>query len=84
MKKFIIFLLLILGFCLMSIFTIEKSDPFGLRDQPLDASFQEETQGRLRLTWQKSPYPCYYRVETYSKTTGRVEGEPSYHCSQVT
>ena len=79
LKKFFTFLLLITGLCLASIFAIEKDDPLGLRGQALDASFEEEPQGRLRLTWQKSPYPCRYRVDTYSKTTGRVEGAPEYH-----
>ncbi len=79
MKKFIIFLCLILGLCLMSIFAIERSAVFAWHDQPLAVSFQEDDAGHLRLTWEKFPYPCYYRVETYSQTTGRVEGEPAYH-----
>ena len=79
LKKFFVFLLLIAGLCLVSIFAIEKSDPLGLRGQALHASFHEEVQGRLRLTWKKSPYPCRYRIDTYTKTTGRVDGSPEYH-----
>ena len=77
MKKFIIFLCLILGLCLMSIFAIERSAVFAWHDQPLAVSFQEDDAGHLRLTWEKFPYPCYYRVETYSQTTGRAGVPPA-------
>ena len=77
--KFLAFLALILACVIAIIFVCEKTDPFGCKGQPLAASFVETENGRLRLTWEKLPYPCWYRVETYAKTTGRVEGEPEYH-----
>ena len=77
--KFLLFLVLIAGICLSFIFVLEKTDPWGRRDQPIAATFIEEEHGHLRLTWEKLPYPCWYRVETYAKTTGRITGEPEYH-----
>lgn len=77
--KFPAFLALIAVMCLALIFVIEKTDPWGRRDQPLAAEFVETERGHLRFTWEKLPYPCWYRVETFSKTTGRVDGEPEYH-----
>ena len=77
--KFLAFLALILACVIAIIFVCEKTDPLGREGQPLVASFAETENGRLRLTWEKLPYPCWYRVETYAKTTGRVEGEPEYH-----
>ena len=77
--KFLSFLALIAVMCLAFIFVLEKTDPWGRRDQPLAAEFVETERGHLRFTWEKLPYPCRYRVETFSKTTGRVEDAPEYH-----
>ena len=77
--KFLSFLALIAMLCLAFIFVMEKTDPFGRRGQPLAAEFVETERGHLRLSWEKLPYPCRYRVETFSKTTGRVDGTPEYH-----
>ncbi len=78
MKKFLLFAIIILSFTLVSIFVAEKTDVLGLQRQPLAVSFQEN-EGHLVLSWERLPYPCFYRIETYSKTTGLVEGEPELH-----
>ena len=78
MKKFFAFTLIILFFTIFCIYCTEKTDVLHLAELPMDISF-DETDGRLLLSWQRLPYPCFYEVETYSHTTGEVENEPAYH-----
>ena len=78
MKKFLLFAIIILSFTLMSIFVAEKTDVLGLQQKHLVADFKE-TDGHLVLSWERLPYPCFYRIETYSKTTGLVANEPDLH-----
>ena len=75
MKKFLLFTLIILGFTILSAYMAEKTDLMGLRSMEISASFDEQD-GKLTLSWDPLPYPCFYKVETYSPTTGLVEGEP--------
>ena len=75
MKKFFVFLFIIFTFTAATAFIAEKTDILGLRDLPLQSSFDEHD-GHIVLTWDPMPYPCYYKVETYAPTTGLVEGEP--------
>ena len=85
MKKFLLFTLIILSFTILSAYTAEKTDVLGLRSMEITASFNEED-GKLTLSWDPLPYPCFYKVETYSRTTGLVEGEPAqkYWGSNIT
>ena len=78
MKKFLLFAIIILSFTLLSIFVAEKTDVLGLQQKTLVAAFKE-TDGHLVLSWERLPYPCFYRIETYSKTTGLVANEPDLH-----
>lgn len=78
MKKFLLFTLIILSFTILSAFVAEKTDVLGLRSMTLSSSFDEQD-GKLVLSWDPLPYPCIYKVETYSPTTGLVEGEPAQH-----
>ena len=78
MKKFLILLLVTLGFTVLSAYMVEKTDVMGLRSMTLQASFDEHD-GHMVLSWDPLPYPCFYKVETYSPTTGLVEGEPAQH-----
>lgn len=78
MKKFLVFLFIIFSFTLLSLFVAEKTDLFGLQNMHLETFFDEHN-GHMVLSWDPLPYPCFYKVETYSKTTGLVEGEPEYH-----
>lgn len=50
----------------------------GLRAVPLRLNFTDVGNDRL-ISWNRLPYPCFYKVERLSKTTGLVEGEPAYH-----
>ena len=76
MKKFLLFTLIILGFTILSAYMAEKTDLLDLRSKELIASFDEQD-GKLTLSWDPLPYPCFYKVESYSPTTGLVEGEPA-------
>lgn len=78
MKKFIVFAFIILAFTILCIFFTEKTDVLGLRNLPFTASFSESN-GHMVLSWQRLPYPCFYKVEVLSKTTGMVKDEPAYH-----
>ena len=77
MKKFLIFALVIFLFTLLCIFFTEKTDVLSLRTIPFQASFAEDGT-HLLLSWKRLPYPCFYKVEWLSKTTGLLEGEPEY------
>lgn len=79
LKGFVLFVCIIFFCVLGSLYMIEKTDALGLNNRPLASSFHTLERGRLSLSWERLPYPCYYRVDTYSKTTGKVEGEPEYH-----
>lgn len=81
MKKFLLFTATILFFTLLSIFVMEKTDVLGLAERELSPTFQE-TNGRLLLSWKRLPYPCFYKIESYSRTTGLVADEPSSHLFQ--
>lgn len=76
MKKFLVFLFIIFSFTLLSLFVAEKTDLFGLQNMHLETSFDEHN-GHMVLSWDPLPYPCFYKVETYSKTTGLVEANPN-------
>ena len=78
MKKFLLFTFVIACFTVLSAFMAEKTDLLGLRDMTLQTSFDEQN-GHMILSWDPLPYPCFYKVDTYSRTTGLVEGEPEYH-----
>ena len=78
MKKFLLFTLIILSFTILSAFVAEKTDVLGLRSMTLSASFDEQD-GKLVLSWDPLPYPCIYKVDIYSPTTGLVDGEPAQH-----
>lgn len=75
---FFSFLTIICCFTILCIFLTEKTDLLGLKNYRVSASFTEEN-GDTLLSWSRYPYPCFYQVDTYYKTTGLVEGEPEYH-----
>lgn len=79
MKKFIAFACIILGFTILSIFVAEKTDVMGLSKIRLSTSFVTEPAGRLQLRWERLPYPCFYKVEAFSKTTDLLKEAPEYH-----
>lgn len=80
--KFIIFNAIIGIFTIVCIFFTEKTDVLGLQDLPVETVFTDEGNGKIILSWKRLPYPCFYRVETFTMNTGLVEGSPKYHSVQ--
>ena len=78
MKKFLLFTFIILSFTVLCAFLTEKTDVLGLRNIPFHPIF-ENRGDRIVISWKRLPYPCRYRIEALSKTTGLIEGEPEYH-----
>lgn len=79
MKKFLAFAFIISAFTVLGIFAAEKSDILGLKSIRMNFSFTENADGSLTLSWVPLPYPCFYKVEVFSHTTGLVPGAPKYH-----
>ena len=75
---FITFLLLTLCFTALCVFLTEKTDLFNLKNFKIEATFTEEN-GKMTMDWTRYPYPCFYKVDVYSKTTGKVPDSPEYH-----
>jgi len=77
MKHYFFFTGIIFLAVLGCIFGIERMDLLNLRQIDVTAQVQE-TDGNATLLWERLPYPCYYRVDTYLKTTGTVSDESIY------
>lgn len=77
MKHYFFFTAIIFLAVLGCIFTVEKTDLLNLRKTDITAEVHESG-GNSTLIWERLPYPCYYRIDTYIKTTGTVTGEPIY------
>ena len=79
MKKFIAFAIILSICTILNVFLVEKTDFFELANQKsLNVSFKEDN-GTVILEWEKLPYPCLYLVETFSKTTGLIPNEETFH-----
>ncbi len=86
MKKFIAFAFIIFSFTLLCIFVAEKTDVMHLAAIRLSPTFIPREEGKIALKWERLPYPCFYKIEVFSKTTGLVKDIPDYHfvCSDFT
>ena len=78
MKQFSIFTIVIAFFSILIIFMAERTDILNVNAERVEPSFSEKN-GQLTFSWRPFKYPCYYRVDTLSRTTGLVPGEPKYH-----
>ena len=76
--NFCIFFILITFFSLFATFMAEMTDTIQMRNKNIFASFEREG-ADLILSWTPLPYPCTYRIETYSETTGILKDSPRYH-----
>lgn len=74
---FLSFLIIICSFTILCVYMTEKTDVLNLQKIRVSTELIEKD-GKMILTWQRYPYPCFYQVETYFRTTGLVEGEPEY------
>ena len=77
MKHYFFFTPIIFLAVLGCIFLIEKTDLLGLRKIDI-ATEVREVNDTSTLVWERLPYPCYYRIDTYIKTTGTITGESIY------
>ena len=77
MKHYFFFTGIIFLAVIGCIFGIEHMDLLKLRQFDMAASV-EESDGGSKLIWERLPYPCYYRIDTYIKTTGVITGEEIY------
>lgn len=78
MKKFLLFSICIALLTITSLYVIERADLLSLRENIIHASFSNKG-NHLLLSWERLPYPCIYRIESLSKTTGLIENTPEYH-----
>lgn len=81
MKNFFTFTIiaaLMTFFCLLSLYTAEKTDVLQLNGRALNIEFTQEGDDML-MTWRGLPYPCVYKITTVSRTTGLVEDSPPFH-----
>ena len=77
MKHYFFFTGIIFLAVLGCIFLIEKMDVLHLKQMDITAEVHE-TDGSSTLVWERLPYPCYYRIDTYIKTTGAIAEESIY------
>ncbi|EKU71650.1 GDSL-type esterase/lipase family protein [Selenomonas sp. F0473] len=77
MKHYIFFTAIIFLVSMMCIFLVEKKDILHFNRIDIAVNVHEEN-GESILTWERVPYPCYYRVDTYIKTIEKISDEPFY------
>lgn len=78
MKKFLLFILIFALFAPLHLYVMERTDYFHLRERSDWKIFFTEEQGQTTMHWEELPYPCLYRIDAFSKTTGLLDGTP-YH-----
>ena len=78
MKNFVIFMPLIAFFTIFCIYIAEQTDLLMLNEEELATSFKIED-NKLFLTWKPLFYPCKYRVETVSRSSGLIPNVSEYH-----
>lgn len=81
MKNIFNFIILFVMMTLISVFALfiaEMTDVMQLKSQKLSVTFAEEGDDVL-MSWSPLPYPCTYKIETVSKTTGAIPDSPPYH-----
>lgn len=76
--KFCLFFISISFFALFTIFVAEVTDIFQIKNREISVTFKNDGEN-LIMSWTPLPYPCTYKIETYSATTGIVKNSPRYH-----
>lgn len=75
---FIIFFALIAAFSIFGIYMAEVTDVLQIHKKILSPTFVQEGED-LFISWKPFSYPCFYKVETLSLTTGLVSNSSPYH-----
>ena len=65
-------------FSIFSTFIAEITDVLQMRNRNLSISFNTAGE-ELIMSWSPIQYPCVYKIETMSETTGYVPNAPRYH-----
>lgn len=78
MKNIIVFAPLITFFTFLMIYIAEVTDVLFLSEERLETSFKVDGE-HLILSWTPLFYPCKYKVETVSRTTGVIPNSAEYH-----
>ena len=76
--KFCLFFVLISFFSLFTIFVAEVTDTIHMKNKNISVNFKNVGED-LIMSWTPLPYPCTYKIETFSETTGILENAPRYH-----
>ena len=66
------------GFAIFSTFTAELTDVFQVKHKNISVTFTPKDDD-LVMSWSPIPYPCVYKIETFSETTGIIKNSPHYH-----
>jgi hypothetical protein len=72
--KFCLFFACISFFVLFTIFITESADVLKIRDSKISVTFKNDGEN-LIMSWTPLPYPCTYKIETFSQTTGILKNE---------
>lgn len=75
---FLVFAVLIGIFSIFGTFMAEVTDVFQIHKKILSPTFAQDGED-LFMTWKTFPYPCFYKVETFTLTTGLVRNSSPYH-----
>ena len=75
---FFVTFLLMTGLAIFSTFTAELTDVFQLKGRNFPVTFTPDGDN-LIMSWSPIPYPCLYKIETLSQTTGIIKNSPRYH-----
>ena len=81
LKHFLTFgvtFLLMSAFAIFSTFTAELTDVFQIKDKNISVTFTPEGDD-LVMSWSPFSYPCIYKIETLSQTTGIIKNSSRYH-----
>ena len=76
--KFCLFFILISFFSLFTVFIAEITDAINIKNKNISVEFKNAGED-LIMTWTPLEYPCVYKIETFSKTTGILKDSPRYH-----
>lgn len=78
MKKFFLFLSTIFIFTVICIYFTEKTYLSFIQNTVHNTYFKQKN-AKLILSWDKLPYPCTYRIDTFYKNTSILKETEEYH-----
>ena len=76
--QFCLFFLFISFFALFTTFIAEVTDIIQIKNQKISVTFQNDGEN-LIMNLTPLNYPCTYKIDTYSESSGVLENVPRYH-----